>query len=275
MPFSDHCEPLLDAVGSEQRLLEALVELLNRNRLRYFEIRRLSPAANVGLIAATTSRPYYYHLIDLSPDLDTLFRNCHKDSTQRKIHRARREGLKYDEGSSQKLVNEFFQLQLITRHRHGLPPQPKAWFQNVVNCLEDSVKIRVAYQGSQAIAAILTVNHKTTMMYKYGCSDARFHNLGGMHMLFWRMIQEAKEGGFSNIDLGRSDPSGTGLITFKDRWGSTRYELNYSRCRPSRSPEIAYDSDFERRAGCVKRIISCLPQSITIAAGRLLYRHIG
>src|SRR5208282_5243177 len=50
---------------------------------------------------------------------------------------------------------------------------------------------------------------------KYGCSDARFNNLGGMHLLFWRSIEEAKKDGLRTFDLGRSGREGAGLNVFK------------------------------------------------------------
>jgi lipid II:glycine glycyltransferase (peptidoglycan interpeptide bridge formation enzyme) len=60
------------------------------------------------------------------------------------------------------------------------------------------------------------------MVCKYGGSDARFHNLGGIQMLLWQAIKEAKEAGVEELDLGRSDLNNQGLITFKNRWSATR-----------------------------------------------------
>ena len=75
---------------------------------------------------------------------DELFQGLHKDSIQRKINRARREGLRYEEGRSDSLLHEFYRLTMITRRRQALPPPPFVWFRNVVDCLGEQVKIRVA-----------------------------------------------------------------------------------------------------------------------------------
>src|SRR5262249_25321288 len=147
---------------------------------------------------------------------------CHKDSTQRKIRRAEREGLTYEDGRSAPLLNAFFGLLLVTRRRHQLPPQPKQWFQNLIDCFGESLKIRVASKDGRPIAAILTLRHKNTLLYKYGGSCVECNNMGGMHLLLWKSIQEAKQYGLRKFDLGRSDYENTGLITFKDRWGGTR-----------------------------------------------------
>ncbi len=72
-----------------------------------------------------------------------------------------------------------------------------------------------------AVASILTLSHKKTIVYKCGCSDAAANKFGGMALLFWRTIQEAQENGFEDLDMGRSDTDQPGLIAFKEHWGAT------------------------------------------------------
>src|SRR5262249_38727711 len=108
-----------------------------------------------------------------------------------------------------------------------------------------------------------------TMIYKYGASDAAFHALGGMHFLFWRTIQEARQKGCVALDLGRSEVENEGLVSFKDHWGATRTPLVYWR-HPARGEAV------EQMSGSVaKGVMSLVPDRLLIAAGRTLYRHIG
>jgi len=110
-----------------------------------------------------------------------------------------------------------------------VPPQPLDWFRNVVTCLGDRLKIRVASKAGRPIASIITLRHGRTTVYKYGGSDASAHNLGAMPFLFWKAIEDAKNDGAQKFDFGRSDCDNAGLITFKDRWGSQRTALTYWR----------------------------------------------
>ena len=110
----------------------------------------------------------------------------------------------------------------LTRRRHGLPPQPLAWFRNLVACLGDRVLIHMASKDGQPIASILTLSFKKTMFYKYGGSDAVHHRSGAMPFLFWRLIQDAQARGFVELDLGRSNVDQPGLIAFKEHFGATR-----------------------------------------------------
>jgi CelD/BcsL family acetyltransferase involved in cellulose biosynthesis len=274
LPFSDHCEPLLDNAAALQNLVADLKERSCQNKWRYFEMRLMDPIEEPhGLFHSTYS--YVLHQLDLSPNLETLFSGFHKDSTQRKIRRAEREGLTYQEGTSESLLNDFYRLFLLTRRRHQLPPQPRSWFLNLTQSLGEAVTIRVAFKEHRAVAAVITLRYKDTLVYKYGCSDARFNNLGGMHLLFWRSIQDAKKDGLRTFDLGRSDREGIGLITFKDRWGASRSTLTYSRYTRSARSLDKYKMTGDWTLRIARRMFPLVPDRILAAAGQMLYKHIG
>jgi hypothetical protein len=279
LPFSDHCAPLLQSPTDLAGLIPPLDEILPLEGLRYIEVRtvrekldtRQEPAPSLGW---QLSHSFCLHQIDVSPGLEDLFKNFQKDSIQRKIIRAQREGLSYEEGRSGYLLKSFYNLLIATRRRHGFPPQPLAWFQSLIDHFGEALKIRVAFHNRHPIASILTLRFKQTLVYKYGCSDAQFHRLGGMHLLFWRSIQEAKVDRLSLFDLGRSNWEDTGLITFKDRWGAQRFHLNYFRISPSKSKSSTGERPAWRRQ-FVKRVFRMLPDRFLRTSGELLYRHLG
>lgn len=217
------------------------------------------------------SKLFYYHRIDLRGDLDSLFRSFHPSCVQRKVRRAEREKLDYTEGRSQNLVQQFYRLLLHSRHRYGLPPQPVSWFRNLVSCLGPNLKIRLASRNGTPICGIITLTHKKTMVYKYGCSDPRQHKLGGMALLFWKTIQEAKDRGFEELDMGRTDCDEPGLIAFKEHWNATRTLLTYCRY-PAASPVTAGDTWQLKVA---KKIFGVVPVPTLATAGKFLYRHVG
>jgi CelD/BcsL family acetyltransferase involved in cellulose biosynthesis len=267
LPFSDHCEPLLGAASDQQLLFSALEQTLRGEKLRYVEVRPLNAAG-----PWSSSGTYCFHQLDLRPDLKTLLSNCHKSSTQRKIIRAGQSDLTAQAGHTETLLNAFWDLLLMTRRRHGIPPQPKTWFRNLIHCFGDALQIRVAYRDQRPVASILTIRHKSTLVYKYGCSDARFHSLGGTQFLFWRAIQDAKRDGLETLDLGRTDWDNRGLLKFKDRLGSTRSTLVYSRF-----PGMPYAESPDLLRGMTRLgtgLVPHLPAGVLRLAGRVLYRHI-
>lgn len=275
LPFSDHCEPLVDDTADLADLTLAIEQRLLQEKLRYMEMRPLSTALvdQSSLYKSTFS--YCFHQLDLRPDLDALYANCHK-STTRNIRKAEREGLTYEEGRSQSLFDAFFRLYVLTRRRHQAPPQPKAWFANLINCFGEDLKIRVAYRDGRALAAILTLRYRDTVSYKYGGSDHDFNNLGATHSLIWKAILEAKKNGLRVLDLGRSDSGNNGLITFKDRFGSQRSTLIYSRFAASRDSKSHYQARADNWAKRVARAATNkMSNRVFCTVGSLIYKHIG
>ena len=167
LPFSDHCEPLASGCEGAQALLASLRELCHKQNCRYAEVRSLEHLKE-GSQEFQEAETYYLHCVDLVPDLGILYRNLHKSSTQRKIRRAEREGLIYQEGQSEALLEDFYKLLRCARQRHGVSPQSRAWFRNLMQCFGESLKIRLAYREKRPIAAMITLRYKDTLVYKYG-----------------------------------------------------------------------------------------------------------
>jgi len=270
LPFADHCEPLLNEIGDSFEFTEWIRTECPQHNWKYIEIRPLSwqMHSDCPLVA---SQSFWFHTLDLAPSLEQIFRNSHRSCIQRRIQRAEREQLKYERGCSEGLLNDFYRLLLITRRRHRLIPQPRAWFQNLVACMSPGLEVRVARKENLPIAAILTLCHRNTVVYKYGCSDEKFHHLGGMPFLFWKLIEEGKTAGAEQIDFGRSDLENEGLVRFKDQLGATRRRLTYFRFQESATGKYLAASDLT----VARRLFSVLPDALSSLAGQLLYRHIG
>ncbi|MGA2992083.1 MAG: GNAT family N-acetyltransferase [Candidatus Korobacteraceae bacterium] len=270
LPFSDHCEPLVNGSEEFQRLLSGLKQEAARSKHKYIEFRPLGllPGSESGL---ESSESFCLHRLDLSPTAAELFSGFHKDCIQRKVNRAEREKLVYEEGRSPALLRKFYDLQVVTRRRQELAPQPFAWFQNLVDCMGEKSRIRMVSKGDRPIASMLTLQFRRTVVYKYGCSDKAFSNLGGMPLLFWKAVQDAKREGLLELDLGRSEWNNEGLVQFKDRLGAKRTTVTYWRY-----PAIsAAPGRASWKIGMAKRVFSRLPDAWLTATGNLLYRHIG
>lgn len=270
LPFSDHCEPLVQRADELRELCAAVLRHRPQDRWRYVEIRPASP--NTSLEAGFGhDQSFVLHRLDLRPGLDALLASFHRNSIRRAIRRAERERLTYEQGRSERLLGKLRSLLDLTRRRHRVPPQPRAWFDNLVDGLGDNVCIRIASKDGHPVAGMLTVAHGKSVVYKYGGSDARLNSLGGMPFLFWRTIQDAKHSGAQELDLGRSDCDADGLIAFKDHLAATRSVLTYWRY-PDTTRSVSKNARTIRMA---RRAFAWLPGGVRRAGGRLLYPHIG
>jgi hypothetical protein len=271
VPFSDHCEPLLEGNESDKELIDFLRSLIKEENWKYIEMRPRSSTLLAHISCQEKGSSFCFHVIDLDAPVEDLFRKLQKSSIQRMIQRAEREGLVCEKGRSEALLSKFYGLMLKTRRRHKLPPQPVSWFRNLIACLGERLNIRVALKNGESIASILTLSHSGTLVYKYGCSDERYHSLGPVPFLFWDAIREAKENGFEELDLGRSDLANPGLINFKTRLGATASKLEYVRFSAAHSAPAAEG----RGMLMAKRLFARMPDRLLTTAGKLLYRHSG
>jgi hypothetical protein len=228
VPFSDHCEPLVDTAQEWSEILGFLSAGIDSGRWTSVELRPRTSALMADASGTwNASREYLFHRCDLTPGIDDILARLHPSCMQRPIRRAAREQLRCESGSSPSLLDTFYGLLRMTRRRHGRPPQPIAWFRNLAATLGDRLTVRVASKAGRPIASILTISFKNRLVYKYGGSDAAYHKLGGMPFLFWQAMQDAKARGFEELDLGRSDTDQQGLSDFKDRLGAEATTLTY------------------------------------------------
>ncbi|MDF0673205.1 MAG: GNAT family N-acetyltransferase [Nitrospira sp.] len=270
LPFTDHCEPLVENSEQLGALCTHLATVRGTNRWKYTEMR--TSGAFLGVEEGLREcQVYRWHRLDLRPSLDALYEGFHKNCIRRRIRHAERQALRYEEGRSEPLVRSFYDLIVLSRLRKHLPPQPFEWFLNLVACMGKDVCIRVAFKGNQPVAGILTMNHRKKMYYKYGGSDARYNNLGATPMLFWQAIQAAKAAGMEELDLGRSELDHRGLIRFKERWGAHSRRLTLWR-----GPAGEVSPHLERlKVHLGKTICACIPNRMLVSVGRLMYRHVG
>jgi CelD/BcsL family acetyltransferase involved in cellulose biosynthesis len=264
LPFSDHCEPLVEHPEELRALWSSVLAHQAQGRWKYVEMRPVSSAIPLGE-SFQRAQTFYLHRLDLRPDLEALLHSFHKDSIQRKIRRAERERLTYEAGRSESLLQKLCHLLDLTRRRHEVPLQPLAWFRNLIECLGEGLCIRIASKDGQPAAGILTLAYGSTVVYKYGGSDTRLNPLGGMPFLFWKTIQEAKQMGARELDLGRSDQDNPGLIAFKEHWAAHRSTLTYWR-----SPG---ETGHSWKMGFARRLFTRLPRGMRRAVGNFLYPH--
>ena len=269
LPFSDHCDPLVGSASELDELAEYLRREQKNNDWRYIECRLAAEGQTPKHFGG--HEQFCFHVLSLQPDLDQLFEGFHKSSTQRKIRRAEREELTFKEGNSEELLDQFYGLLVLTRRRHSVPPQPRNWFTNLRACFGNQMHIRIAFRKQTPVAGILTLRFKDSVVYKYGVADERFFPLGGMQMLFWQAIKDAKTQGLSKFDLGRSDLDAEGLIVMKDRLGGERSTLRYLRNPVSELKDASALNRLMRR----KQLRRVFANRLVALGGRLLYRHFG
>ena len=222
-PFTDACPPLVgpgtDARRSPGARVCAAARGVPAARACADRRRRVAQAAE-----AVT------HELPLSDDPDAIQAGFHH-SHRRNIKRAAKEGVEVRRGGElSDLSRTFYALHSGTRHRLGVPVQPRRFFEAQWHRLvaPGHARLLLAYREDTAIAGMLLLQGNGTVTYKYGASDSAALDVRPNHALFAQAIRDACLEGNHTFDFGRTDFEDQGLRDFKAKWGGVETPLVYS-----------------------------------------------
>jgi len=270
LPFSDFCDPIFLNVEDKEKCLEKIIQL-HHNQVKYFEIRS-TEISNGNL----PSHNYYkLHRLDLSDDPGEIMQKIDKRTVHYSIRKALREGIEIKEENSVRGIREFYRLNILTRKKHGVPPQPFEFFKNILDVLilKKMGSILLAVYEGRAIAAGIFLNFKDTVYYKYNASDpAYLSKKTPNHLLTWHAIEHACLNGYRFFDFGRTSPDNKGLIRYKEMWGAYPVDLPYyyypKVMGVTSKEEMSFSYHF------FTRLWKSLPNPIAEKFGPIVYRHI-
>jgi CelD/BcsL family acetyltransferase involved in cellulose biosynthesis len=265
LPFTDTCPPLLGPGSDGESFTRAL------------ESARLLAGCPLLVRAPISGRvdqaaEAVTHTLALSDDADRVQAGFHH-SQRRNIKRAAKEGVEVRRAAEPSdLSHTFYALHSATRHRLGVPVQPRRFFEAQWRGLvaPGHARLLLAYREGNAIAGMLLLQGNGTVTYKYGASDAAALDVRPNHALFAQAIRDACVEGNHTFDFGRTDFEDEGLRVFKTNWGALETPLVYSAlgAAPARKRAAPDDSPGLRRT-----VLRRAPAWVGRAAGELLYRY--
>ena len=262
LPFSDCADPL--AMDDESRA-DFMRALAGSNPAASIEIRGATgpaPWQNVDCFGHWTldlKRPY--------SDIAAGFSRTVKGG----IKRGLKDNLQIDRGSSIDYISRFFDLQLETRRRLGVPPQPFNFFKTVHERFsrDGDCEVWFARFEGRDHAGLVLLRSGDKLCYKWGARVENGHP-GGNHLLVARML-EAYAGEAESIDFGRCDMRNQGLVRSKSELGGVSRQLPYAFF-----PKAARNISSEVLSGpamLVSEIWKRLPLPVTRVLGEALYRY--
>jgi hypothetical protein len=269
LSFSDNCPALAREDTEFQILFESVLELGRMSGWRYVEFR-----GEPFLSDQLPARAYAHHEIELLDDEASMHSRLRK-GTASSIRKADKEGVTISLSSSREAVREFYRLHCLTRQRHGLPPQPGLFFDNLHRHViaEGLGFTALAHYQGKAVAGLICLHFGDRAVWKYGASDDAYRHLSANNLVLWHTIKTCAKRGFKSLSLGRTDLDNDGLLTFKNGWGAVRTPLNYYRYDFAKRGFVG--GGKSRDLGAVRQVLRLLPVDVLKLLGQISYRHIG
>jgi hypothetical protein len=268
LPFTDACAPLCTQGTDGSNIYREAMDCGRKRGWKYLECRNYDAAWE----RSTRSLEFFGHLIDLGVGVDRLFSGL-DGATRRAVRKAETAGLKVEFGTDRESVRAFYRLHCGTRRRHGLPPQPFRFFENIQRHILGLGRgfVAIARMGNQPAAAGIFFYHGGEALYKFGASDFRLQRYRPNNLMMWAALRRCAEAGLAILNLGRTSLSNEGLRRFKLGLGAVETRLQYAKY-DFLSKQFVVDVD--RVEGWFNHVFSRLPLPVLRLAGAALYPHL-
>jgi hypothetical protein len=264
LPFTDFCQPLLWPPVDVQTVWSGIVEHARARSWETIELRGGS-----AVTGEQSSISYFGHILRLSANDKELFQRL-EAPVRRAVRKAGRAELDVELSNESEAMVDYFNLHCLTRRRHGLPPQPFSFFQNI---LDEVIRkgrgiIVTAKKRGAPIAGAIYFHFGGKGVFKFGASDKRYQGLRGNDLVMWEAIRWLASQGCNALHFGRTDRGSEGLRRFKLGWGTEEFDINYARYDMRKS---SFVSLADRAAGWHTAFFRVIPVWLSRAIGTMIY----
>ena len=275
IPSATLFDPLVSSAQDMNILFDGAIELAGKLKIDSLELRTFQSSALISNDRLGLSRVFKNHSLSLEKEPQDLMKSFHRSCVRQRIDRALNSEVKIEYGQTEKDLQEFYRLYLLSRKRLSLPPQPYSFLKTLWDTFfpQKQLDLLLAKKADLYIGGLILLKFKERVSAEFSVIDQAFNNLSPNHLLFWEAIKNARQEGFRVFDFGRTSQYNTSLMDFKDRWGTQCIDLPI--CFYPR--EIAQKYNGREKSLGYKIIqMACKksPEFAFRSIGKFCYRHL-
>jgi lipid II:glycine glycyltransferase (peptidoglycan interpeptide bridge formation enzyme) len=215
---------------------------------------------------------FYRHVVPLDAGAEIVLGRQVKQSKRRGAQLALDAGVTVARRTDREAIDAFFRLHVLTRHRLGVPTQPRRFFRALTRLFDSGLGfVLLAEHSQRPIAANVYLHHRSTLTYKYGASDPAHLDKRPNDLLHLEALRIACDSGCSTLDLGRTELENDGLRRYKRQLGADEQELTYTMAPPPRAGRKSVRSVSNLQHTVIRRT----PPAFGRLLGAAVYRHFG
>jgi FemAB-related protein (PEP-CTERM system-associated) len=263
LPFVNYGGILADDGQAVAALVEASADIARSRRCRSVELRHIARLVNTV--------PCKQHKVTMHLELSRAGWDQLDKKVRNQIRKAEKSGLTSALGGAE-LLPEFYQVFARNMRDLGTPVYGRKFFVEMLREFAPRMQVHVVRLGNLPVAAGLTFRMRSTLEIPWASSIRDFNTLCPNHLLYWNVLQYAKDTGCELFDFGRSTPGG-GPYKFKEQWGARPVPLHweYAYLSEQGMPDVNASSPrFERVVAMWQR----LPLAMANRLGPLVVRGI-
>jgi len=222
LPFSYKAGPLWDSRETLHALLHHAVNLCEKTRARYLEIRLSASMPDLEILGLKKKLQYMTSMLDLSKDTQTVWKKLRK-GRRSDIRKAEREGVYVREGRSLNDLRILYQIFQLNKRKIGIPIFHFRMFELIWSRMyPDLARFFLAGWEDKYYALILILIYNRIAILaqnlQVDCVESR--RMKPLSLACWHMIEWAARSGLRTVDFGISSIRGPNLRFFKETWGA-------------------------------------------------------
>lgn len=256
LPYCDVGGPLADDSTMAQLLLDHAVNLGVRLQARSLDIRGFS------LQTAQQNSPYSIEkkqdkvrmLLHLPGTVEELWQGF-RSKLRSQINKARKNGLSFCFSDN---LADFYSVFASNMHELGSPVHARSWFEALFAYYGIRSRLGLVFKDDLVVGGGIVLNTDQVISIPWASTLREYNHLSPNMLLYWSLLEDAVNRGFSTFDFGRSTP-GEGTYRFKSQWGAQPVELDWHVVKLSKGPrgkKIPSWGENPAPAGSTKRIIA-------------------
>jgi FemAB-related protein (PEP-CTERM system-associated) len=238
MPFVNFGGVCADRIEVEKNLVQHAMKLAAEVNADYLELRS-SKSSSLGLEESTRKVSMVIRLEDGHESIWTGFKSKHRKN----IKRAYKYDVNIRTGHAE-LVDDFYHVMSHSWRDLGTPFYKKRYFEELFDYFSDQdLKIFAVYMNGQPISVAMNGYFKQTVEGMWMGTIKEYRKLQPTYILYWEMIKDCCERGYSSFHLGRSTADSTGE-TFKKKWNAEIKQLYWQYYMPdgNEMPQLNVDN---------------------------------
>ena len=261
---------LTDSEDAERALVTAAMQLTQELRAGYLELRYAGPRGALQPLGLRTQEPVL--ISDMTLENEKAVRARISSDHRKAIRKAADRGVQIRDAMTLRDYTTFYEIYLRVFRDFGTPPYGARYFTSLWQRLHASgyVRLFLADVEGRPVGGLLLFCWERSLVSKFAVCLPEAVPLRAYAALYWRAIEFGLAHGHQRLSWGTSTRQQTGLLEFKERWGSTtRPAVLYDLDVRTRAPDIAayYDS-----SGLAQKLWRRLPIALTRVGGTVLNR---
>ena len=263
LPFSIYGGALFNSSDIFSALMNKAKLLMVETKAEYIQLRCFSRlekelVEDAGLCDSNT---YLNFMVKLEKGPESIWDGL---KNRKEIRKAERAGLSVVVTDDVESLGEFYQLQLITRKRHGLPTPSLNYYKTFF--VHDFSKIVLVKKCDKTISSGIFFSFKGKLIYVLGASDMSYQQYRPNDLMIWNIIKWGCDRGFKELDLGPTFFEEKGVLQFKEKWAGEKKIVKRYIFPPQMGPIVS---------GKSSKIFRLMPINIAKMIGPVVVRLFG